>query len=334
MVIESHAHYTNAPAELDAFRGRQITYVNRPSRGKPVISDEQIHQTISKHIMQMDARGISHSLFSPRGSGAGHEFGTPEISAQWIGVNNDLIARVHRLYPRLVPVAQLPQSPGHPLDSSAAELRRRVTEEGFVGCVINPDVAGGGQPFTPPLSDAWWNPLWEAMVDLDVPGLLHASSTHDPALHLNGSHYLRVDIAAAWELCYSDLFDRYPTLKLIVPHGGGGLPFYYGRFKALHVAAGISDFDTRIRRLSYDTAIYDRAATHMLIDRVGPDSVLFASEPFGTAKAIDPATGTTFDDNLDDVRTAPGLSANELEKILTGNARRLYGRADFTTTAS
>jgi len=330
LAIESHAHYTNAPAELDAFRGRQITYFNRPSSGKPKISDEQIHTTIAKHIRQMDERGITHSLFSPRGSGAGHEFGSPEISAQWIGVNNDLIGRVHSLYPRLIPVAQLPQSPGHPLHSSADELRRRVLEEGFVGCIINPDVAGGGQPFTPPLSSEWWNPLWETMVELDVPGLIHASSTHDPALHLNGSHYLRVDIAAAWELTYSDLFDRFPTLKLIVPHGGGGLPFYYGRFKALNVAAGVTDFDSRIRRLFYDTAIYDRAATHMLIDRVGPGNVLYASEPFGTAKAIDPDTGTTFDDNMADVRTAPGLSDAEIDQILRGNARALYQRAQFS----
>lgn len=329
MVIESHAHYTNAPAELDAFRGRQITYYNRPVAGRPIISDDQIHATIAKHIAQMDARGITHTLFSARGSGAGHEFGTPEISAQWIGVNNDLIARVHDLYPRLIPVAHLPQSPGAPLDASADELRRRVLEEGFVGCVINPDVSGGGQPFTPALSDPWWDPLWTAMVELDVPGLIHASSTHDPALHLNASHYLRVDLAAAWDLCFSDLFDRFPTLKLIVPHGGGGLPYYYGRFKALHISAGVTDFEARVRRLYYDSAVYDREATHMLIDRVGCANVLYAAEPFGTAKATNPDTGLPFDHNIDDVTTAPGLSAADLELIMAGNARRLYTRANF-----
>ncbi|MFT4030072.1 MAG: amidohydrolase family protein [Protaetiibacter sp.] len=330
MVIESHAHYTNAPAALDAFRGRQITYYNRPeTSGSLVIPDDDIRSTIAKHIRHMDDHSVAASLFSPRGSGAGHEFGTAETSRIWIGVNNDLIRRVHELFPRLIPVAQLPQSPGVGLQASAEELRRRVLDEGFVGCIINPDVAGGGQPFTPRLGDPWWNPLWDAMTELDVPGLIHASSTHNPAVHLNGSHYVNVDLAAAFELCYSDLFDRYPTLKLIVPHGGGGLPFYYGRFHALHISAGIDDFERRVRRIFYDTAVYDRAATEMLIDRVGPANVLYASEPFGTAKATDPSTGRPFDDVLDHVTSTPGLSPDEIGMILDGNARKLYVRAAF-----
>jgi 4-oxalmesaconate hydratase len=335
MVIESHAHYTNAPSELDAYRGRQITYYNRPQHsGALEIRDEQIHSTIAKHIQHMQDNGVEAALFSPRGSGAGHDFGTEAISTQWIKVNNDLIKRVHRLYPQLVPMAQLPQSPGVRLEASADELRRRVLDEGFVGCIINPDVAGGAQPFTPPLSDSWWNPLWDAMVELDVPGMVHASSTRNPALHLNGSHYVNVDLAVAFDLCYSDLLDRYPTLKLIVPHGGGGLPFYYGRFHALHIAAGLKNFDERVRRVYYDTAVYDRAATEMLISRVGPENVLYASEPFGTAKSINPETGIPFDAVQDYVRSMPGVSDGERELILTGNARRLYNRAFFAQGAA
>ncbi len=63
--------------------------------------------------------------------------------------------------------------------------------------------------------------------------MIHASSTCDPARPLNGSHYLMIDILAGYELCASDIFDPYPTLKLIVPHGGGAAPYHWNRHRAL-----------------------------------------------------------------------------------------------------
>lgn len=331
MIIDTHAHYTTAPPQLDAYRARQLGSMNRPSLGKaPKISDDEIVVSLEGHLKRMDQMGIDRMIFSPRASGMGHEIGDARVSLYWTKVNNDLIKRVCDLLPdRFVPAAQLPQSPGVSPASCVEELTRCVEELGFVGCNVNPDVSGGGQPFTPAISDEWWYPLWEAMVELDVPGLVHASSTVNPALHLNGSHYTSSDAAVTFELCWSDLYDVFPHLKLIVPHGGGSMPFNWNRHRALHTLQGKAPFEERVKNVYFDTALYDRDSMEMLIRKVGADNVLYAAEPFGTAKAVDPETGRLFDDTVSFVTEIEWLSEDDKHKIFSGNARRLYSRADL-----
>jgi 4-oxalmesaconate hydratase len=65
----------------------------------------------------------------------------------------------------------------------------------------------------------------------------------------------------------------------------------------------------------------------MLIRKMGADNVLFATEMFGTAKAIDPATGRTFDDTLEMAQSIEWLTDEDRHKIFEGNARKLYSRA-------
>jgi 4-oxalmesaconate hydratase len=326
VIIDVHGHYTTAPAALNAYRGRQMALQNKPVKGSLTVSDDQIRSSLAGHLEQMTARGIDAVFFSPRASAMGHDVGDETISRHWTEINNDLIARVASLYPgRFVPVAQLPQSPDAALDGVIAELRRTVSS-GFVGCLINPDVSGGLQPFTPSLGDRWWYPLWEAMVELDVPGMVHASSTRNPAMHLNGSHYIAQHYAAVVELCSSPVFTDFPELRLIVPHGGGGVPFHFNRTRALHVAESLPPFEESVRNLYFDTAVYDADSLAMLVRKIGADNVLFGSEMFGTAKTRDAQTGRFFDDILDDVRGLD-LSDDELTKILSGNALRLFPRA-------
>ncbi len=330
MIIDSHAHYTTAPFELDAWRGRQLGTLNRPTPGKLKLSDQEILDSLQAPIERMDALGIDATIFSPRASGMGHEIGDARASLYWTQLNNDLIARACALAPRrFLPAGQLPQSPGVSPDNCIEEMRRCLDELGFIGFNVNPDVAAGGQPFTPSMSDPWWNPLYEALVDADVPALIHASATQNPALHMNGSHYTSADAAVAFDLCWGDVYDRFPTLKLIVPHGGGSAPFNWNRHRALHVQSGKVPFEERVKNLYFDTAVYDADAMEMLIRKAGPDNVLYASEPFGTAKAVDPETGRAFDETIGFVE-AIGLDATDLEKVFSGNALRLYNRIDPT----
>lgn len=330
MTIDVHAHYTTAPPQLDQYRARQLTYMNRPSPGKaPNISDDEILASLRGHVERMEALNIDRMILSPRASGMGHEVGDARVSLYWTKVNNDLIARVCELLPnRFLPSAQLPQSPGISPENCVEELNR-VVGMGFVGCNINPDISGGGQPFTPAISDQWWYPLFDALVELDVPAVLHASSTLNPALHLNGSHYTSSDAAVTFELCWSDLYDHFPDLKLIVPHGGGSMPFNFNRHRALHTLHGKVPFEERLRKVYFDTAMYDRDAIEMLIRKVGVDNVLYAAEPFGTGKAIDPETGRLFDDTVHFITEIDWLDDSEKQQILSDNARRLYGRAQL-----
>jgi 4-oxalmesaconate hydratase len=98
---------------------------------------------------------------------------------------------------------------------------------------------------------------------------------------------------AVYELCASDIFDRYPTLKLIVPHGGGAAPYQWNRHRALQIGAK-HPFEEAVKRIYFDTAIYDRDSFEMLIRKMGVDNVLFATKMFGTAQTIDPDTGKKY----------------------------------------
>ena len=106
----------------------------------------------------------------------GHHIGDESVSTEWSQICNDLIARVVSLYPKnFIGVCQLPQSPGVDPKNSAAELERCV-KMGFVGCNLNPDPSGGYFN-SPPMTDKSWFPLYEKMIELDVP-------VHDPRLRL------------------------------------------------------------------------------------------------------------------------------------------------------
>ena len=330
MIVDVHVHYTQSPPQLDAFRGWQISRRNKPVKKQLKVSDEQIAQSLQSNIRQMQDRCIDRVLFSPRASGMGHDFGSELVSRHWSEINNDLIARVCQLFPdKFMPVCQLPQSPGVSPRNCSEELERCVHDLGFVGCNINPDVSGGVDPLTPSLGDEWWYPLWEKMVELDVPGMIHASSTLNPALHVNGSHYVNQDTAAVVEICNSRLFDDFPTLKLVIPHGGGAVPYQFNRHRALHVQAGRRPFEEVVKHLFFDLAIYDQNSMELLIRKIGADNIMFATEMFGTAEATDPKTGRGFDDTVEMVDSITWLSEDDKEKIFERNARRIYSRGKW-----
>ena len=167
------------------------------------------------------------------------------------------------------------------------------------------------------------------MVELDVPGLIHASSTVNPALHLNGSHYTNVDAAAVFDLAWGNIFQRFPSLKIVVPHGGGNLPYIFNRLRALFIGAGKPPLEEAIKNLYFDTAVYDTDSIEMLLRKVGVNQVVFAAEIIGTAKYIDPLTGRRFDDVRTLINDIEWLTEDDKYALFEGNARKLYSRANF-----
>jgi 4-oxalmesaconate hydratase len=331
MIIDCHAHYTTAPAELPGYRGRQIIDQARPARAKLQISDEQLAQSMQGQFERMAGSGIDRLMFSPQASAMGHHFGSELVSRYWTEACNDLIARIARLWPeKISPVCQLPQSPGVNPKHWVEELERCVEEQGFVACNINPDLAGGREPLTPSLADEWWYPLWEKMVELDIPGTIHASASLNPAMHLTNSYYIAHHNAAAVELLRSRVFKDFPKLKIIIPHGGGAVPFQWNRHRGMHVKEGYEPFEEAARKIYWDMAIYDREGMELLIKRVGVDNVLFATEMFGAVNAIDPKTGRNFEDVVPIFQSVEGLSAEDRWKITEGNARKVYSRVKWS----
>ncbi|MEU4215821.1 amidohydrolase family protein [Actinoplanes sp. NPDC026623] len=331
MIIDCHGHYTTAPAAHTAWREAQQAAFRAGERPPPypAISDDEIRASVEDSQLRLMAeRGIDLTVFSPRASAMGHHFGDEAVSAAWARACNDLIARVAGLYPdRFIGVCQLPQSPGVPIANSVAELRRCVNELGFVGCNLNPDPSGGHWT-SPPLTDPAWFPLYEAMVELDVPAMVHVSAVTNPSFHATGSHYLNADTTAFMQLLESDLFETFPGLRLIIPHGGGAVPYHWGRFRGLADMLGRrSPAEAVMGNVLFDTCVYHQPGIDLLFDVIDVGNLLFGSEMVGAVRGIDPLTGHHFDDTrryVDALLLAPG----DRVKVYERNARRVYPRLD------
>ncbi len=331
MIIDCHGHYTTAPKFLWEWRDKQVAAFDDPQAlaalAEPHISDDQIREGIEGSQLKIQReRGTDLTIFSPRASAMGPHLGNEKTSIQWARMCNDLIARVCRLYPEnFVGVCQLPQSPDTPPANSAAELERCVKEHGFIGCNLNPDPSGGYFK-SPPMTDRSWYPLYEKMVELDVPAMVHVSGSCNPAFHATGGYYIAADTTAFMQLIQGDLFKDFPTLRLIIPHGGGAVPYHWGRYR------GLSDMLKRppllehvMKNVFFDTCVYHQPGIDLLLKVVPIENILFGSEMVGAVRGIDPETGHYFDDTK---RYIDGSSLSQADKmrIFEGNARRVYPR--------
>ena len=336
MIIDCHGHYTTAPASHTAWREAQQAAHRNGSRSPayPQISDDELRASVEGQLRLMGERGVDLTIFSPRASAMGHHFGDEEVSGAWAEVNNDLIARVVSLYPgRFVGVGQLPQSPGVPIARAVPELRRCVEELGFVGVNLNPDPSGGHWT-SAPLTDPVWYPLYEVLVELDVPAMVHVSAVTNPNFHATGSHYLNADTTAFMQLLQGDLFRDFPDLRLIIPHGGGAVPYHWGRFRGLADMLGRPPLSASVMgNVYFDTCVYHQPGINLLFEVVDVANILFGSEMIGAVRGIDPLTGHYFDDTRRYV-DALDLSPEDRYRVYEGNARRVYPRLDGATRSS
>ena len=227
----------------------------------------------------------------------GHHLGNETTSRHWTEHCNELIHRVCKLYPEnFVGVCQLPQSPGVDPRGVMPELERCVQEFGFVGCNLNPDPSGG-KFSEPPLTDKWWYPVYEKLCELDVPAMVHVSQSCNPAFHTTGSYYLSADTVAFMQLMMSDLFKDFPKLRFIIPHGGGAVPFHWGRFRGIAQDQKRPPLPELMRdNVFFDTCVYHQPGIDLLLKVVPIDNILFASEMVGAVRGVDPETGHYYDD--------------------------------------
>ena len=331
LVIDCHGHYTTAPAPHNDWRDAQKAAFKAGAAAPayPLISDDEIRDTIEQNQLRLlRERGADMTIFSPRASAMAHHVGDAGVSLAWSRANNDLIKRVVDLFPEVfLGVCMLPQSPDTDLENSIAELRRCVSELGFIGCNLNPDPAGGH--FTaPPLTDRTWYPFYEAMVELDVPAMIHVSGSCNPGLHATGAFYIAADTIAFMQLIEGDLFKDFPTLRFIIPHGGGAVPYHWGRYR------GLADMLKRpalashvMNNVYFDTCVYHQPGIDLLTEVIDTKNILFGSEMVGAVRGIDPQSGQFFDDTKRYV-DALAITPAARHAIFEGNARRVFPRLD------
>ncbi|HMB58311.1 MAG TPA: amidohydrolase family protein [Xanthomonadales bacterium] len=332
MIIDCHGHYTTAPAPHQAFREAQLAAfeAGQPLPSPQPISDDAIRESVEQNQLKLiRERGADMTIFSPRASAMAHHVGDEAVSRQWTQACNDLIARVVGLYPdTFIGVCQLPQSPGVPISHSIEELERCVEELGFVGCNLNPDPSGGHWTSLP-LTDRSWYPFFEKMAELDVPAMVHVSSTCNPNFHSTGAHYINADTTAFMQFLQGDLFRDFPTLRFIIPHGGGAVPYHWGRYRGLADMMKQPPLAEHVmNNVYFDTCVYHQPGIDLLFRVIDVKNILFGSEMVGAVRGIDPETGQYFDDTKRYI-DALDLTDEERYMVFEGNARRVFPRLDF-----
>ena len=335
MIIDCHGHYTTAPRALEGWRAAQVAALDggpaAPPRSAVAMSDDELREGLEKSQLRLQReRGTDLTLFSPRAMAMSHHIGTAQTSEEWSRLCNDTIHRVCTLYPRnFVPVCQLPQSPGVPPANCIPELVRCVTDLGFVGCNLNPDPSGGYWK-DPPLTDRWWYPLYEKLVELDVPAMVHVSASCNPCFHATGAHYINGDTTAFMQFLTSDLFKDFPALRFIIPHGGGAVPYHWGRYRGIAQDLKRPPLDELVlENVYFDTCVYHQPGIDLLLEVIPVKNILFASEMVGAVRGVDPQTGFHFDDTKRYIDAATGLTAQDRHAIYEGNARRVFARLEL-----
>jgi 4-oxalmesaconate hydratase len=334
MIIDIHGHYTTAPKALETWRNAQIAGIQDPAAMPKAadlrISDDEIRETIeTNQLAKMRERGSDLTIFSPRASFMAHHIGDFQVSSTWAAICNELCFRVSRLFPdSFIPAAMLPQSPGVDPATCIPELVKCVEQYGNVAINLNPDPSGGHWT-SPPLTHRHWYPIYEKMVEYDIPAMVHVSTSCNACFHTTGAHYINADTTAVMQLIQGELFKDFPTLKFIVPHGGGAAPYHWGRYRGL--AQELKKpllTEHLLNNVFFDTCVYHQPGIDLLTQVIPVKNILFASEMIGAVRGIDPETGFSFDDTRRYIEASTQLSAADKHAIYEGNARRVYPRLD------
>ena len=330
MKIDVHGHVT-APDSLYAYKAGLVSHRGAHGRGSAGLTAEAVDAMLDaphpsfgniSHRQHLDNSGVDYQLISPRPYQMMHSDSPSKIVEWFTEETNHAIALSCQVESRFKGVAGMPQT--MELDPAVwtKELRRCVTELGFVGAMLNPDPYEGLQQ-PPALGDRFWYPVWEALCELGVPALLHSAGCRPPARESYSLHFIQEETLSVASLLSSNVFKDFPDLKIIVSHGGGAIPYQRGRFfpGALRQGATYRDM---MRNLYYDTCLYTQDSIELLLHAVGVDRCLFGTEKPGTGSVKDPETGRWIDDIhllIDDI---DWLTDDERDQVFAGNAQQLF----------
>jgi aminocarboxymuconate-semialdehyde decarboxylase len=243
----------------------------------------------------------------------------PEIGLEAAKLANDGIAQMVEKYPsRLRGLAHLPmQDP----DAAIAELERVVREHKFKGVEVGTSIEGQ------PLADQRFRKVLKTIEQLDCFLFTHpyqclAKGWMDDYYLANFIGFPLDTTMMVAHLMFSGALDELKKLKILLPHGGGYVPYQIGRFIHGFNVRSEPKVNTRtspadlLRRFYFDTLTHDAQAARHLIDRVGADRVVIGSDhPFDMGPP----------DLMGAIDAIPELTASEREYVCSLTALSLLG---------
>jgi 2,3-dihydroxybenzoate decarboxylase len=215
----------------------------------------------------------------------------------------------------------------HDPDVAVRELERAVTRLGLKGAMINGYTNTKDPQRVEYLDDAKFLPFWEAASSLGAPIYLHPRPALDQRIYDGHSEL----IGATWgfapeaathalRLIYSGLFDRFPSLTVILGHLGETLPYFSWRIQHCFeynpsdkkVQRRLQDYLCENFYVSTSGIFSDQALIGAMLT-IGADRILFACDyPY---EVMEPAARWI---------ERAAISEGDRKKIAAGNARRLF----------
>jgi 4-oxalmesaconate hydratase len=139
---------------------------------------------------------------------------------------------------------------------------------------------------------------------------------------------MNADTTAFMQLLQGNLFGDFPTLKFIIPHGGGAVPYHWGRYRGLADMLKQPNLSTHLmNNVFFDTCVYHQPGIDLLVEVIDNKNILFGSEMIGAVRGIDPTTGQYFDDTKRYIDSAK-ISDAERTAIFEGNTRKVFSRLE------
>jgi 4-oxalmesaconate hydratase len=115
----------------------------------------------------------------------------------------------------------------------------------------------------------------------------------------------------------------------LIPHGGGAVPYHWGRFRGLAQELKKPLLEEHLlNNIYFDTCVYHQPGIDLLNTVIPVKNVLFASEMIGAVRGIDPQTGHYFDDTKRYIANSKLLSEADRHQIFEANTRRVFSRLD------
>ena len=319
MVIDFQHHYI--PAELAKRRGlySETGKTMLKEGGLPATTMHPRLYDLELQLEDMDQAGVDISVLSCL-------LGWSAPLAECRMINDDLAA-IQKKYPRrFVGLAQAPIGEGQP---ALVELRRAISALGLRGVTITSQVNGFSLD-APDLYD-----FYELVCELDVPLFVH------PALVPTGYEHLKdydlprvlgreVDLTVATtRLIAGGILDRYPSLKVVIAHFGGGIAAVKDRLvgKGYRFGTLRRPFGEYYDMVYFDMAGFEGGATalHCALQGIRPERLVFASDYPQDFTGVNTDTGkgmTALHDYIDAVRGLP-IDEKQKEAMLAGTAARL-----------